>query len=181
MLRYALDWRLGPDAPEGSQAFSYHLGVRFLLWGLLGACVLELVAAHLLVRLFFGPVATWVVFAFSVMGVVYVVGLMRALARLPLLVSDEGVRVRAGPLIDHWLPISQVAGADCVINCGDTKRPGFLKASLLAYPNVVVEIDPPLTLKRRGRTEEITAIGLHPDDAAGFVTAVRQARATRLA
>lgn len=177
MLRYALDWRLRPDVPAGTQAFPYHRNIQPMLWALLFACLVELVAAHVLVGLFFGARAAWAVFALSLIGLVYVVGLMRSLSKLPLLVSPEGVRVRAGTLIDAWLPLDRIAGAACVINCGDTKRPGFLKAALMAYPNVVLDIAPPVAVRRaNGRVVEVTAVGLHPDDGQAFIAAIARAK-----
>lgn len=176
-LRYALDWRLRPDVPAGAEAFSNHRNIQPLLWALIVVSLLEIVAAHLLVGFFMGATAAYLVFGLSVLGLLYVVGLVNSLAKLPLLVGPDGVRVRAGTLVDHWLPLERIAGATSVTNCGDLKRPGFLKASLLAYPNVLIELDPPLAVKRpNGRTADISTIGLRPDDGPAFVAAIARAK-----
>lgn len=177
LLRYAFDWRLPPDVPAGTEAFSYHRGIRHMLWALLIACLLEVVAAHLLIGFLVGPTAAWVVFGLSLLGLVYLVGVINSLARLPLLVAADGVRVRAGTLIDQWLPIDRITRVSRVTNCGDTKRAGFLKAALMAYPNVLIELDPAVSVRRpNGRIAEITTVGLSPDDSAAFVAAIGRAK-----
>ena len=57
------------------------------------------------------------------------------------------------------------------------KRPGLLKASLMAYPNTLVRLAGPLSVRARGgRTRVISTVALRPDDAAGFAAAVAMAK-----
>ena len=113
----------------------------------------------------------------SALGLVYLIALINSLGRLPILVMDDGVRVRSGLLLDQWLPLAQVAGVSVVADPGDRKRPDLLRASLLAYPNTLVQLVRPLSVRGRGgQSRTITTVALRPDDAAGFAAAVTEAK-----
>ena len=73
--------------------------------------------------------------------------------------------------------MEQIVAAEVVTDPGDLKRPGLLKASLLAYPNTLVRLAGPLSVRARGgRTRVISTVALRPDDAAGFAAAVAMAK-----
>lgn len=179
VLWYAVVWRRVP-APEGTAAFSYHQNMRPILWALLGASVLEIGLAHLLVWKLWSPRAAVIVSLLSEFGVVYLIGVISSLDKLPILITPEGVLVRAGLLVDHLVPFAAIASARCVTDCGDTRRKDFLRASLLAYPNVLLDLEMPRVIGGLGRGRAIATIGLRPDDAPALVQAIRQAKARAL-
>jgi hypothetical protein len=172
-LYFAVAWGAAPDAPPGARAFAYHRSLRPLLLALIGAMVLETVAVHLGVYFLISRTAAWVLLALSVLGLVWLLGLVNSVAKLPILVTEDGIRVRAGLLIDRWLPAAQIAGVKTGLDFGNLKRPEALRASLVVYPNVLIELSPPLPVGQGAGRREVTLVALHPDDLAGFTAAVR--------
>lgn len=121
-----------------------------------------------------GAEAALAALALSLFGLVYIIGHIRALDRRPLLVSPDGVRVRLGLLLDQSLAPEEIVDVRCVTNCGDMQREGFLKASLLAYPNALIELARPICVGGAlGRGRQISTIAVRPDDADAFVKAIR--------
>jgi hypothetical protein len=176
-LRHALAWGGHADVPAGAVAFSYHRGAQPVLWALLGASVLETAVLHLLLARLWSLEGSLVLLAVSLAGLLWLIGLIASLGRLPLLVTATEVRVRCGLLIDEAVPLDQIATASVVANPGDLKRPGLLKASLLAYPNVLIELAKPLSVRGRGRrSRAIMTIALRPDDGMAFAAAITEAK-----
>jgi hypothetical protein len=172
-LYFAWAWAAAPDVPPGAGAFSYHRSLRPILIALIAAMVLETVAVHVGVFFLVSRTLAWVLLTLSLLGLVWLLGLVNSVAKLPILVTETGVRVRAGLLIDQWLPVAQVAGVRTGLNFGDLKRPEVLRASLVVYPNVLIELSSPLRLGRGDRAREVTLVAVHPDDAAGFAAAIK--------
>jgi hypothetical protein len=176
-LRYAFAWGGKPDVPPGAAAFSYHRGLQAVMWALLAASLLETAVLHLLLARLWSVRASLLLFLVSLSGLIYLIGLLNSLRRLPILVTDDGVRVRSGLLVDRWLPLSQIASVSVVADPGDLKRPELLKASLLALPNTLIRLEQPVAVRGRGgRSRDITVIALRPDDPAGFAAVVAAAK-----
>jgi hypothetical protein len=172
VLRYAIGWRMKPDVPAGARAFAYHRTLRPIFWTLVFVSVMEIGLTHLLVALA-APKAAWLVIALSEFGLVYLLGMGNALARRPILLTDTHLHIRTGLLIEARLPLDRIVAVRQVLDAGDLRRPGFLKASLLAYPNVLVELTEPTAVTVAFKpTRQVTTLGLHPDDAAAFVAAL---------
>lgn len=177
LLRYAFNWNQSPDIPAGSIPFSYHRGLRPMLWALIGASILEIVVLHLVVALFWSEIAAMVLAGLSVLGLVYLIGFMVSLEKSPLLVTDVDLIVRTGTLFDQRISLSNISDVAAALDCGDVKRDGFLKASLIAYPNVLITLCSPIRMRSPKKGwRVIDTIGLRPDDAAGFVAAIEAAR-----
>lgn len=102
-LRYAFAWGAGPDAPPGAVAFFYHRSLQPVLWGLLSASLLETAVLHLLLARLWSVQGSLLLLVVSVLGLIWLIGLINSLAKLPILVTSNGVRVRCGLLIDRWL------------------------------------------------------------------------------
>ena len=176
-LRYAFAWGVAPDTPAGATAFSYHRSLQPVLWALLSASLLETAVLHLLLARLWSVRGSLLLLIVSILGLIWLIGLINSLVRLPLLVTDDGVRLRSGLLLDRWLPLDQIAAVNLVTDPGDLKRSDLLKASLLAYPNTLVQLVRPLPVRGRGgQSRTITTVALRPDDAAGFAAAVTEAK-----
>ena len=172
-LYYALAWTAAADAPPDARAFAYHRGLQPILLALISAVVLETVAVHALVFFLISRTLAWVLLALSLLGLVWLLGLVNSVAKLPILVTEAGVRIRAGLLIDLWLPADQIAGVRTGLDFGNLKRPEVLRASLVVYPNVLIELSPRLSVGQGARRREVALVALQPDDLAGFVAAVK--------
>lgn len=147
-----------------TQAFAYHRSVAPMMWVFVTIASVELVVVHLLVALW----RPWVAAALSVLAgasIVWLVGVIRSMRRLPVLIEADRLVMRVGTLRRIDVPRGQVAGLHECWDAAALKRPGIVKLSLIAWPNVVVDIEPPLTTRRGAvsaiahRFEEPAAFG----------------------
>ena len=144
----------GPgDVPAGCRAFSYHKHLAPMCAALLILSGIEVAVYHLLVG-HWNRTAALVMFVISDVGLVYLIGLIKSFRFKPVLLTPEGVRVRAGFLIDELIPLSTIAGVQTSFAGDDVRDPTTLNAALLAWPNILLKLDEPLSrrslLPRRG-------------------------------
>ena len=145
-----------------SQAFAYHRAVAPMMWVFVCVASVELVVVHLLVALWRPGVAM----ALSAVTLASVVWLMRVIAsfrRLPVVIEADRLVMRVGTLRRVDVPRAQVTRLRDSWDAAALKQPGVVKLSLIAWPNVVVDIDPPLAGRWR-----VTAVAHRLDDPAGF-------------
>lgn len=176
ILRYVVPWKLPVDVPDGSAGFSYHRHLQPMFWAFLSLALIEIAVLHLLVSRW-NATAAWILFIVSDISVLYLIGLINSLRKLPILVQSAGVRVRAGLLIDQWVPIDDIAAVNGAIDDMVRERKAMLKASLLSHPSLYIHLKRPAAIRNpiRGMLM-IEAIGVHPDEPAEFMRAVAAAR-----
>ena len=75
---------------------------------------------------------------------VYLVGLIKSFRFRPVLLTAEGVRVRAGFLIDQLVPFDAIVAVDAGFTGEEVRDAATLNAALLAWPNVMLRLDRPL-------------------------------------
>ena len=172
LLIYAFHGRARPDIPPGATPSFYHRGARPMLWVLAGAGLVELVVLHVIALVFWGPKLAWPLFALSEVGLLYVLGLIRSLDKLPTLIFADRVEVRTGLLATHVIPRDNIRAIHHPVTWmpGDT---GFLKATLAAPPTVGIALVTPICVRslRHGRVLQIRTIGIRPDDPDHFLRA----------
>lgn len=162
-------WRAAPDVPEGQQGFAYHRHLVPIFSVLLFLQVMEIGVVHLLVSLV-SPTAALILFVLSDLALIYFIGLLKSLRLKPVLAGEEGVRVRAGILIERFVAWDDVAAIRTVFTSEQVKSRTTENAALLAWPNLVVELARPIERKRPfGRTRRIEAIAFRLDDPAAFL------------
>lgn len=150
-------------------AFAYHRAVAPMMWVFVGIASVELVVTHLLVALW----KPWVAIALSLTslaGVVWLVRLLFSLKRLPVLIEDDRLVMRVGTLKRIDVPRDRVAGLRAVWDAGTFKRGEAVKLSLIAWPNVVVDLTEPVPGWRR----PVRGIGHRLDDPAAFTAALEE-------
>lgn len=155
--------------------FAYHRSLAPLMAMFLVIASVELLVVHLLVSLWSRRVA-WVLTAISVAGLVWVVRFMRSLKALPVIVGADSVTFRTGRLMRLDVPTAHIAGLRRVWTGSDMKRAGVLKMSLLAYPNVFVDLVTPQPFVLAGRSRSIDAIAHRLDDPSGFAAALSRSK-----
>lgn len=140
------------------------------MWVLVALSGIEILVVHGLVALW----QPWVALVLSVLtlaAVVWLVLAIRSLKRLPVLLSDERVLMRAGTLKAISVPLSAIARVRGEVPRAEIDR-RTLNCALIAHPNVVIELTTPV---RQGR-REIRAVAHRLDDAAGFTAALERVR-----
>lgn len=158
-----------------STAFSYSRALAPPLWAFASIMAVELVVVHLLVSALWSHAAAAILSVLSVAGLAWTFVFIRSLKRLPVLVDAEGVTMRFGSLRSVTVPAGQVAGLRTAWPREELRRRGVLNLALINYPNVMLDIDPPLLARRR----PLRAIAHRLDDPAGFAAAVGRLMETR--
>lgn len=153
-------------AEQRPEAFSYHRAVAPLMWVFVGLASIELVVVHLLVAMW-RPRVALALSALSLLSMLWLVSVIRSFKRLPVVIEQDRLVVRVGTLKRIDVPRGRVTGLRETWNAADLKARGVLKLSLIAYPNVVIDIDPPV-----GRRGLIRAVSHRLDDPASFAQAL---------
>ncbi|MDT8757862.1 hypothetical protein MZO42_04060 [Sphingomonas psychrotolerans] len=139
------------------------------MWVFVGLACTELVVVHFLVALWDWRVAL-VLSLVSLVSVLWLIGVIRSFRRLPVVIGEGRVRLRAGRLKTIDVPLDQVAEIRTQWPGEDLKTREALNLALIAWPNIVIELRTP----RPGR-RAIRRIGHRFDDPAAFQTALAAA------
>jgi hypothetical protein len=158
----------GAAQPAASLAYSYDRALAPLLWAFASIMAVELAVVHLLVSALWSRTAATILSALSLGTLVWVILLIRSLKRLPVLVDSDGVTMRAGSLRSVRVPRERIAGVRTFWPREALKQRSVLNLALLAYPNIMLDIDPPLAARRRS----LRAVAHRLDDPAGFAAAI---------
>jgi hypothetical protein len=146
-------WGGPADVPTNARAFAYHKHLTPMCATLLILSAIEIAVYHLLVG-HWSRIATIVMFILSDVGFVYLVGLIKSFRFRPVLLTPEGVRVRAGFLIDQLVPFDAIVAVESSFTGEEVRDAVTLNAALLAWPNIMLRLDRSLThrslLKKRG-------------------------------
>jgi len=151
-----------------SIAFSYSRALTPLLWIFVAIMAVELVLMHLLLSALWSHVAALILSGISLAALLWTIAFIRSLKRRPVLVDEGGVTMRLGSLRSVRVPAASIGGLLTSWPRERLKQRGVLNLSMINYPNVMLELDPPLPARRRS----LGAIAHGLDDPAGFTAAV---------
>lgn len=140
-------WGGPPDLVGNARPFSYHKHLTPICATLLILSSIEIAVYHLLIG-HWSRTATIVLFILSDLGFVYLVGLIKSFRFRPVLLTPDGVRVRAGFLIDQHIPLDAIVAVESEVTGEEVRDPATFNAALLAWPNIMLRLDRPL--HRRG-------------------------------
>jgi len=158
----------GAAQPAAPLLFSYSRALAPPLWAFACIMAIELVVVHLLVSALSSRIAAAILSIVSLVVLVWTILFILSFKRLPVLVDESGVTMRLGSLRTVLAPRDRIAGVRTGWPGEALKRRTVLNLALINYPNVMLDLDPPLV----GRRRAIAAITHRLDDPAGFVAAV---------
>ncbi len=162
-------WGGPADVPANARAFAYHKHLTPMCAALLILSAIEVAVYHLLVG-HWSRNAAAMMFILSDVGFVYLVGLIKSFRFRPVLLTPDGVRVRAGFLIDQFIPLDAIVAVESVFTGDEVRDPATLNAALLAWPNVMLRLDRPLHrrsyLRKRNTFARVT---FRLDDPEAFI------------
>lgn len=146
-------WGGPADVPANTRAFAYHRHLTPMCATLLILSAIEIAAYHLLLG-HWSLTATVVMFIMSDVGFVYLVGLIKSFRFKPVLLTPEGVCVRAGFLIDQFVPLDAIVAVEGSFTGEEVRDRNTFNAALLAWPNIMLRLERPMPrcslLKKRG-------------------------------
>lgn len=172
LMYYALGGRPGIVLHPNDAAFSYHRrsGLRLIYaFAIVFGCF-EMVGVHLLLASF-SPVAAWALTDFEVYGIVWVIGLLRSVDRLPIVLEERGIHVRYGVIATVFVPYEAVQDMQTTqLHSVDTKRKNYLNCAFVNAPDCILKLRAtrraqlPYTLSRN-----VDEIGLMVDEPKEFL------------
>ena len=148
--------------------FAYHRSVAPMMWVFVAIAATELAVVHFLVALW----SPWVALALSMAtfgSILWLIGVIRSFARLPVRIADEQLLMRVGTLKQVSTPLANIAGLAPSWDAAMLKQRDVINLALIAYPNVVVLLREPV-LATRGR--KVTKLAHRLDDPAAFAAAL---------
>ncbi|EAT09261.1 hypothetical protein SKA58_09871 [Sphingomonas sp. SKA58] len=151
--------------PAGA-AFFYHRAVAPMLWVLLSLMLIETMVVHLLVALW----NAWAALILSIMSLTLVgwfILFLRSLKRHPVCVDARGLTWPIGSMRSLTIPWRQVVGVRAEWTLAELRAAGLFNGGLIAHPNIVVELDPPVQTRRRS----IRFLAHRLDEPSDFVAA----------
>lgn len=172
LIYYALGGRPGIVLRSNDVAFTYHRrgGLR-VIYGLavVFGCF-EIVGVHLLVAAL-RPAVAWALTGFEFYGVVWVIGLLRSVDRLPIVLDERGIHIRFGVTYALFVPYEAVQELQRErLSSVDTKRKNYLNCAFINAPDCILK----LRAARRARlpytlSREVDEIGLLVDEPREFL------------
>jgi hypothetical protein len=160
--------RAGAAEPAAPLIFSYSRVLAPPLWAFASIMAVELLVVHILVSSLWSRTAAAILSALSFAALVWTILFIRSLKRLPVLVDGEGVTMRVGSLRSVRVPRDRVAGVRTCWPPEALRQRTVLNLALINYPNVMLDLDPPLPTRRRS----LQAVAHRLDDPVGFVAAI---------
>jgi hypothetical protein len=136
-------WGGPADVSADARAFAYHKHLTPMCTTLLILSAIEIAVYHLLVGQW-SHTAALVMFVLSDLSFVYLVGIIKSFRFRPVLLTAEGVRVRAGLLIDELIPLDAIVAVGGDFISEDVRDPATFNTALLAWPNIMLRLDRPL-------------------------------------
>lgn len=152
-------------------SFHYHRGIAPMMWVLIGLSGIELLVVHFLLAFW----NRWIAMVASVLTVAtmaWLVALIRSMRRLPVLMTSDSLVMRVGTLRRHDIDLANIAGVRTSWETRGEKAKSVSNLALIAYPNVMIDLETPLSVTRAGRRRQISTIAHRLDDLPGFLAAL---------
>jgi hypothetical protein len=164
-----MEKRTAPSGTESLPAsFHYRRSIAPMMWVFLSLACMELVVVHFLLALW----SPWIALAVSVLTLPTVFWLIWTIAsfkRLPIVIEQDRLIMRTGTLKRLDVPLAQIRGLRGRWSAADLKDGGVANFALIAYPNIVLDLDRELAGRKRG----IWAIAHKLDDPDAFAAALK--------
>ena len=174
MMRLALfSWGAKADVPESAKGFAYHRYLTPMIVALIALQAIELAVVHVLLMLW-SPIAAWIVFAPTLAGLLWFVAFAKSLRLMPVLVTETGVRVRAGAPVDLFVPFEAIAAVGESFDAETLKAKTTLDTTILSAPNTTLRLREPVAMQGLFGTRMVYRIALRLDEAEAFRSALAE-------
>ncbi|GGO60577.1 hypothetical protein [Nonomuraea cavernae] len=165
--------------PDGATAVSYSRAQTSTMTIFLGAMVVELVGAEILLRAFGAPAGLrTVILVVDAYTVLIVLAVITACVTRPHVVSADEVRIRYGAFFDLRVPRERIAQVRHVHNFNENGtvrvEDDRLAVAVASQTNLIIELTEPITAVRPlGRRAEARVIRFFADDPRAALHALR--------
>ena len=142
-----------------------------MLWVFTGLVVIEAAVMHGLLAFWF-PTAALILSALSLATLLWLVALIRSFKRLPVVIGDGVLLWRCGTRRSVAIPLDRIAGLRAAWDNALVKDRATLNCALVAWPNIVIDLTPPIDLGGR----PISRLAHKLDDPDAFIAALNRLR-----
>lgn len=153
--------------------FAYHRSLGPIVGVVLALALVETCAIHVVAMAYWGRTVAIGLGLLDLSLVVLLGGLLRSFRTRPITLAGGVLTLRTGSRMTLAVPTDRIAGFRRHWSAEDLKAPGVLNMALATWPNVMLDLDPPVA-HRRG---PITSVAHCVDDLPAFRTALVQATA----
>jgi hypothetical protein len=153
--------------PAAAETFSGHRGIAPMLWVFASLAVIEMLVVHLFVSLKW-PAAAWGLTLATLLALAWLVRFITSFKRCPHSVDGERLHLRMGSLRTISVPLSHVAAVRTQWPSGAEKAPGSVNFVPVAFPNRLVDLDPPIA----GRRGPLSTVAIRLDEPERFDAAL---------
>jgi hypothetical protein len=160
-----LSWFKRPQS-TALPSFSYHRrrGYGAVLFVIIVISAVEIPGLHIMLHSW-SPVAAWVMTALGVYAVLWMIGDFQGMRHRPIIVSNDGVRLRLGLRWSAFVPFSAVAELQPGKPAPSRRVPGYLRVTILTEPQFLVTLREPLVAHGPyGITKQVTFLGIAVDE-----------------
>jgi hypothetical protein len=156
--------------------FSYHRSIAPTLGVLLALALIETLVLHVAAMALWGWRVAAVLAVLDVAAIGALVSLLWSIRRMPVVLGADRLTLRLGWLKTIVVPIMSVSALRSDWDAATLKRPGVVNLALANWPNVLVELAPPV----RWRRSQVSSIAHKLDDPDHFAAALHDRLGTRL-
>lgn len=156
--------------------FSYHRenGLAILVGVFIFILFAESFIVHILVMRW-SIIAAWILTAFSLYGLIFLLGQLQAAKNRPIQISSKALQVKFGLFGDLEIPWDKIATIS--FTSRDVPQGDSHVLEFLSGHNIIITFNEALTLKGLyGISKKISTLAFFVDDSESFATAVRKYR-----
>jgi hypothetical protein len=138
-----------------------------MLWAFAALATIELLVVHLFVSVKW-PALAWGLSLVTALSLIWLVRFITSFKRCPHVIEGEKLKLRFGSLRTIEVPLAAIMTVRGRWGPGAEKATGTTNLVPIAYPNRLIEIDPPLS-ERRG---PVSAVAIRLDAPEAFDAAL---------
>lgn len=150
--------------------FAYHRSLSPMIAVLMGLGFVEIIVIHIVAMALWGWKAAILLGLIGVSAMIALIAFLRSL-RLPITLVDRTLTMRTGRRIAVTVDVADIKGFRDQWSAADLKRPDVLNMALITWPNIVLDLNRPMTRRRR----QVSAVAHRVDDPAAFREAIIRA------
>lgn len=158
-------------ASKAIQEFPYYRGLSPLMWVFFSLGLIETAVVHFVVSQIWPRIGLFLSLL-SGSSLLWIFFVIRSLRTHPVLIANGRLIMRCGTLKSIDIALDNIAAIRTEWESDALKVDGVLNLSLIAYPNVIVDLIQPKESRRFGRERQVRSVAHRFDDLPAFVAAL---------